>query len=95
MEQMMEQFEGMPGLPDGFLERFLELADTDELIDMVVPIYVANLDEEAIDGLIAFAKSSSGRAFYAAQPQIQKESMEAGAEWGRELAMEAMNDVGY
>jgi hypothetical protein len=95
MEQMMAQFEQMPALPEGFAEKFLELADPDQLVEMVIPIYAKHLDEDSLDGAIAFAQSEAGRKFYEVQPMIVEESMQVGMEWGQELAKEVMAELGY
>lgn len=93
MDAMFEQFRQMPGLPDGFLDRVKELADPDELVEMVIPIYVRHLDAKTMDGAIAFFESPAGGAFAKAQPSIVEESMKAGQEWDAKLAREALEGL--
>lgn len=93
LDQMMTTFQQMPGLPPGFAEKFLEKADTNELVELVVPIYRKHLDEATIDALIIFAESTAGSKFYAAQPAIMREQMTAGQNWGQAVAEEVMQEL--
>ena len=93
MDQLLDQFSGMPGLPPGFVEKFKELANPRDLEEMVVPIYVRHLDATTLDAVIAFAESAEGKNYFAAQPAIAKESMEAGSKWGRDLAGKVMQEL--
>ncbi len=93
MDQLLDQFSGMPGLPPGFVEKFKELAKPRDLEEMVVPIYVRHLEASTLDAVIAFAESAEGKKYFAAQPAIAKESMEAGSKWGRDLAGKVMQEL--
>lgn len=90
MDGMMESFTNLPGLPDGFLAKFRELAKPDELVERIVPIYVQHVDAKDLDTVIAFFESPVGRRWTKAQGPIAKASMEAGQTWGRNLAMQVM-----
>ncbi|HXX93057.1 MAG TPA: DUF2059 domain-containing protein [Planctomycetota bacterium] len=90
MDAMLDQFGKMPNLPEGFIERFKEVASGQDLMEKVIPIYMKQLDEETLDGLIAFYQTEVGKKFLKAQPAILKESMEAGQKWGQELAQKAL-----
>ena len=91
INQMMEQFKESKDLPPGFAEKFKELAQSDGLVERLVPIYKRNLEESDIDGAIAFYNSRAGQNFIRAQQSIVKESMEIGGEWGKELATRTMD----
>lgn len=90
MDQMMLQFETMPGLPPGFARKFRELAMQQDLVSMLIPVYAKNLEEKDIDGAIVFYESDEGRAVSRAQPIIVRESMQIGQQWGQDLAMKTM-----
>ncbi len=92
-EQMADAFREMPGLPEGFLDKFLEMVDYQELLDLTIPIYVENLDEATIDATIAFAKTEHGKKLYAAQPAIVQESTAIGMQWGQELAARVLAEL--
>ena len=82
----------MPGLPPGFVTRFRELAMKEDLSEMLIPVYLKNLEEEDLDGLIKFYQSPPGKKFIAAQPAILQESMAIGQKWGTDLAERAMKE---
>ena len=90
MEQMMEAFRGMPGLKEGFIEKFQELAKPEELVELVVPIYMKHVAEEDLQPVIDFFRSKVGARWIQQQKPILKESMEAGQTWGRDLAEKTM-----
>jgi len=71
---------------DAMLDHFSKTANPESLIELIVPIYMKNLDEETLDGAIAFFESPAGKTFIKVQPKILKESMEAGQRWGAEAA---------
>lgn len=93
MQSMLAQFRQMPGLPAGFVDEFIKQAKPDELVDMVVPIYVKHLDEASLDAALAFYRTPAGRKLLAVQPVIMKESMAAGEQWGKRLAEEVMRKL--
>jgi len=90
MDAMLDAFSKSPNLPEGFIEKFKETANPDGLIEIIVPIYLKNLDEDSIDGAIAFYESPAGKKFVKAQPVLIKESMEAGQKWGAEAAQKTL-----
>lgn len=85
MEEMMKSLGKMPGLPEGFADRFLELAKVEDLVEMQVPIYQRHVDGKDIDAILAFMRSDVGKRWNAVQAEMQKEGMAAGQEWGRKL----------
>lgn len=95
MDAMLNSFAGNPDLPAGFIEKFKETAKPERLIELIIPIYLNNLDEETLDGTIAFFDSPAGRKFVKAQPVIVQQSMAAGQKWGAEMAektLKALNE---
>ncbi len=87
---MTSHFEQMPSVPPGFLEKFLQLAAEESLVDMLVPVYMRHFTEEDLDAAIAFHESPAGRRFIAAQPLVLQESMKLGEQWGVHLAEKAL-----
>lgn len=93
MDAMLAQFEQMPELPKGFIAEFKRVAKPADLIELIVPIYSKHLTEGDVDTLIAFYKSPAGRRFVAAQPEITRESMEAGRRWGEGVARQVIRTL--
>ena len=87
MAQMMTQFQAM-GLDEAFVTEFQKRARPEHLVDMVVPIYVENLDEDTMDAAITFYSSKEGKKLVAALPAITEQSMRAGQAWGEKLGAE-------
>jgi hypothetical protein len=67
---------------------FNELARTDNIFELVTPIYRKHFSEEEILELIAFYKTPIGKKYAALSGQIQREGMEASA---RRAQMTIMN----
>ena len=81
-------------IQDGDLERLrstvlgklnLEIAATDEMIELVVPIYDKYLTHDEIKIIITFYETPVGKKMIAVLPQIMQESMAAGQQWGKEI----------
>jgi hypothetical protein len=89
--QVMSQMIGsmkkaMPNVPDKFWGDFMKEVRTEELVDLIVPVYDRNLAQEDIKELIRFYESPTGKKFVSVLPKITQESMVVGEKWGRELA---------
>ncbi|MDB4969183.1 MAG: hypothetical protein JWN44_4872 [Myxococcales bacterium] len=89
--QVMSQMIGsmkkaMPNVPDKFWGDFMKEVRTEELIDLIVPVYDRNLAPDDIKELIHFYESPTGKKFVSVLPKITQESMVVGEKWGRELA---------
>ena len=85
MDQMMDAIGKLPGLPDGFAERFMEQAKVEDLVELQVPIYLKHVASKDLDAILAFMRTDAGKRWNAAQPAIMKDGMAAGQEWGRKL----------
>jgi hypothetical protein len=99
MEGMIDLYkQRMPSVPPDFWAQFQTAVSGNELIDMMVPIYDRHYSLEEIRALTAFYDSPTGRKFVAEQPVMVKESMAAGAAWGRDVGakiMKKLQDAGY
>lgn len=87
MEQMSKTLADMPGLPEGFMAKFLELAKPDDLVELIVPIYMKHIETKDLDPLLAFLRSDCGRRWIEVQPKVMAEAMAAGEAWGRDLGL--------
>ncbi len=89
MQQMLASFKStMPDVPQEFWDEFIRDVDPDELVKLVIPIYVKHLTKEEMEAAIAFYKTPAGQAILAKLPMIMQESMTAGQQWGMQLAAE-------
>ena len=93
IEGMTAQFGAQPGIPADFVKKFLELADPNDLVEMVVPLYVKTFDESTLQAAVDFYKTTAGQKLVAALPVITQESMVLGQAWGVELAKKAQAAV--
>jgi hypothetical protein len=93
MDAMIDQFNKVPNLPEGFVAKFREMASGDDLVEKVISIYMKHFDEESLDAVLAFYQTDARKKFLKAQPAIMKESMELGQKWGQELAMKTLKSL--
>ena len=79
-----------PELPDRFWDQFTSDfkrdANPDELIDLMVPIYEKNFSHDEIQQLLVFYSTPLGKKITSTLPEIQRESMDAGKQWGEKVA---------
>jgi uncharacterized protein len=83
----------MPQVPEKFWADFMREVHTDELVDLIVPVYDRNLTHDDVKELIRFYESPTGKKFVSVLPKITQESMVVGEKWGRELAMKVMTKL--
>lgn len=93
LDAMLNQFKAMPGLDPRFVKTFRALAKPEDLVALIVPIWMKHIDDETLDAAIAFYKSPAGRKFARALPAMTQEAHAAGAAWGRQLAQKAMEEM--
>jgi len=81
-----------PRIPAAFWDRFLEQARArrGELEEGYVTMYDHIFTASEIQGMIAFYESPIGKRFMEVQPQLMKEGMALGQEWGARIG----TDVG-
>lgn len=89
---------GFPQVPDEFWDTFTKEVRSDELIDLVVPIYDKYYTRGEIHELTAFYQSPVGQKTIKVLPKLSADAIDAGQEWGRTVADRAMrklHDKGY
>lgn len=69
------------------------LSNESDLLRLLTPAYAGQLSDTQVRGLIGFYTSPVGARFVAALPAIQSESLDAGAQLGREAAKRAVHEV--
>jgi hypothetical protein len=94
MQQVISQMQQVrPEVPEEFWIRFIAKADTDELIEMIVPIYARHFTPDEIKGLLDFYRTPLGRKVIATLPAIVEESADAGEQWGEQLSKQVVEEL--
>jgi hypothetical protein len=80
-------------LVDLFFVKFKSNADTQQLLDLIVPLYDKYLSGEEIKALIQFYQTPLGQKTIQVMPKLTAESQEIGRKWGEGLGRQSMLDV--
>jgi uncharacterized protein len=89
---------GFPQVPEEFWNTFIKEVHSDELIDLVIPIYDKYYTRGEIEDLMHFYQSPVGQKTIQVLPKLSTEAINAGQEWGRmvaDRAMRKLKDQGY
>ncbi len=87
MQQLLASFRtSMPDVPQEFWDEVLHDVDPNQLVELVIPIYVKHLTKEEMEAAIDFYKTPAGQAILTKTPLIMQESMTVGQKWGMQLA---------
>jgi len=91
MNQMLPSLKVMvPDAPDNFWREFMAGVNSDDLVEMIIPIYQKYLTEKDISELNKFYSSPVGKKLIRYQPIIMQESMTVGQRWGENIAKEVL-----
>ncbi len=91
MTQMLPQLKQLaPSLPASFWTDFEASVDTNELIDLMVPVYARHLTDDDVKALVAFYQTPTGQKYISVSPAIAQDSMMVGRQWGESLAMRVL-----
>lgn len=102
MEKLVDQLMGQmitslkpsfPDVPEEFWVKFAKGMDAKELIARIVPIYDKYYTIEDLRAVNAFYETSAGQKVLSTLPQIMKESMQAGQEWGASVGERVAREV--
>ena len=77
-------------LPDEYWDEFKAAIMTDELPELMVPVYARHFTHDQILQLIEFYESPLGRLVVEKQPLIQLDAMGVGQNWGSKKAVAIM-----
>lgn len=84
---------GFPQVPEEFWDSFVKEVRSDELVDLVVPIYDRYYTRDDIHDLTRFYQSPVGQKTIKVLPKLSAEAIDAGQEWGRTVADRAMRKL--
>lgn len=94
MTQMMASLrKAMPQVPDRFWNDFQKEVKTDELRELIVPIYDKHLSHDDVKNLIKFYETPTGKHFISEMPGITQESITAGQAWGQAIGRRVMEKL--
>jgi len=86
MSTMISSFKkNYPNVDAAFWDEFQKEAKTDELINMMVPVYAKHFTDQDIQQLIAFYSTPIGKKYVENQPEIMQESFQIGMQWGQKI----------
>lgn len=80
-------------LIDMFFAKFHEKRDTQQLVELAVPVYSKYYSDEEIKQLIQLYQTPVGQKLLGATPSIIAELQAAGQKWGEELGKQSMMEV--
>ena len=76
-----------------FFEKFQTKLKTDDLLDLIVPIYDKYLSKDDVEGLAEFYQTPLGKKLNSVLPQLTVEIQTAAMNMGQELGRHAMLEV--
>lgn len=80
-------------LVDLFFVKFQSKADTQQLLDQIVPLYDKYLSDQEVKDLIQFYRSPLGQKTAQVMPKLTAEAEEVGQKWGEALGRQSMLEV--
>lgn len=99
MQNMLNTFKSsFPSVDEKFWDDFSNEVKAEDLDALVIPIYDKYYTDSDIKQLIEFYNSPVGRKMTEKMPVILQESMEAGKEWGKQIAekvLTRLKEKGY
>lgn len=85
--------QSFPKLDNKFWEDFAKEVNTEDLANMIIPIYNKYYTEADIDELIKFYNTPTGKKVIQTLPLIMQESMVAGQAWGKQISEKVMQKI--
>ena len=94
MNQMIAGFRAnMKDVSSDFWDRFAQKVHGSEMIEMIIPLYDKYYSLEDLRAVNAFYSSPTGQRVLSTLPQIMKESMAIGQQWGAKISKQAVEEV--
>jgi hypothetical protein len=93
-QQMFAVFRQRAGqLPQQFWDKMDKEMDAQDLVNRLIPLYDKYYTLDDLKAVNAFYQTPAGQHLLQIQPQILKESMAVGEEWGRSAGMKVMLEM--
>ncbi len=94
MNQMIESFKkSFQEVPHEFWVEFMSEVNENELMDLCIPVYDKYFTHDDIKALINFYESPAGKKLTSVLPQVTRELITAGQEWGKHLGQKAIKKL--
>lgn len=94
MNNMMTSFKkNATSVPDKFWDELSKEFKPDDLIELMVPIYVKYYSDKELVDLISFYKTPLGQKVIVNTALITQDSFGAGQEWGKKVAEKAISKL--
>jgi uncharacterized protein len=91
MNNMITSFKkNMSSVPDKLWDELSKEFKPDDLIELMVPIYVKYYSDKELVDLISFYKTPLGQKVIVSTALITQDSFGAGQEWGKKVAQKAL-----
>ena len=86
IDTLIPQYKKMlPDVPESYWIKVKKNVDVNELIDLIIPIYVKYYTDDDITKLIEFYESDIGQKMIKISPLMMQDSMDAGQAWGEKM----------
>ena len=82
-----------PDVPLEFWVKFRGSVNTQDLIEQIIPVYDKYYSLEDLKQINVFYESPSAQRMMQASPQVMKESMQIGQQWGAKLGKEVVEEM--
>lgn len=93
LDDILETLGKMQGLPAVLIERLKQNARADDLIDLLVPVYLKHYERPLMIAAIRFYDSEPGRALIALEPALLADAGEVGGSWGKAFAEKTLREL--
>ena len=94
MQEMLNSYrQSLPQVPEKFWLGFAKKIKSEDLVNMLAPIYDRHLTHTEVSSLIEFFQSPLGQKLVSVQPEIMKESMQVGQAWGEKIGNEVVAEL--
>lgn len=80
-------------VPQKFWDEFRAGVSADELINRLIPIYNKYFTDQDIKQLIAFYQTPLGKKLISVNPQVARDSLIVGQQYGKEVAQTAIQKL--
>ena len=93
--QMLADVKDPEGAADVMIEEIEKglIANIDQYIEQIVPVYERHFSAADIDALLAFYSTEAGARSVAAMPQILTETTALGAAWGQSTTQQLLPQI--
>ena len=92
-DSVLDTFAKSPNIRPGFIERLKQNMKAEELVELLVPLYLQHYDKKTLVAILRFYATDAGRAVLATTPILTKEAMEVGKRWAAEVAKKTFKEL--